>query len=488
MHDVLASGSFWSVENVSDLPPTDGDLRGVLERGSIRSLIHVPMGYRGQVIGYTGLLSVTDPFPWTDREVEILHSLGELVAMSRARSQAEIDIRRAKEISETASQAKSRFLSSMSHELRTPLNGILGFADLLRGQYFGPLNEKQANFIQQIDDAGKHLLSLINDLLDIAKIDSGQMHLDTEEVDVAEAVQSVLSIMTPQFVKKSIRVESRIAPPGAMLIADLRKLKQILFNLLSNAAKYTPDGGTIEVWSEIGQGPSMTLFVRDSGIGIKPDELHKIFSEFYQADKIRDNQLGGTGIGLSLTRRLTELHGGQIGVESELGKGSTFWVRFPPSRVSIPRKAGVRSPLDAEAEPEGGATFSGYRILLVEDNEVNVSMMLDMLSIQGFEVVVARNGLEAVQQARERKMDLILMDMKMPVMNGLEATNLLRSMPKYAQTPIIALTASTGSEAEERQMRIGCTEHLAKPIQIQKLFEVLKKYLGNEIPTSNPEA
>ena len=369
-----------------------------------------------------------------------------------------------------ANTAKSRFLSSMSHELRTPLNGILGFTDLLRGQFFGPLNEKQLKYVTQIDDSGKHLLSLISDLLDMAKIDAGAMELELTKLALSECIEAVTAIMDMQFRKKSIALKLYIEPELPVLTADLRKCKQIMFNLLSNAVKFTPEDGRIEIRVSRLQSEFLRVEVSDTGVGIKPEELGKIFSEFHQADHVRDEQLGGTGLGLALTARLVELHGGEIGVESTVGAGSVFWFTLP---FNTPQPEETQEPA-TETVPE---TPRRHRILVAEDNDVNLKMLLDMLSIHGHEVIVARNGREAVELAQQRKPDVILMDMRMPVMTGLEATRQLRSLPEFADLPIIALTASTGTEAEERQLAIGCTAHLAKPIQSKELFEALKHYL-----------
>ena len=232
-----------------------------------------------------------------------------------------------------ANRAKTRFLSSMSHELRTPLNGILGFADLLHGQFFGELNEKQSGYVNQIDSSGKHLLSLINDLLDMAKIDSDSPELELEEVPPAEFIDTTVSMLSSQFKKKSIGVKTSIEPALPAARADIRKCKQIMLNLLSNALKYTPEGGRVEIRAFKDGGSRLRVEVRDTGIGIEEKELDKVFSEFHQVDRVRDEQMGGTGLGLALTRRLVEMHGGEIGVESEAGKGSMFWFTLPVSRL-----------------------------------------------------------------------------------------------------------------------------------------------------------
>jgi PAS domain S-box-containing protein len=378
---------------------------------------------------------------------------------------------------EEANRHKSRFLSSMSHELRTPLNAILGFSDLLLGMHFGSLNEKQQKYVAQIDNSGKHLLSLINDLLDMAKVDAGAMTVVIEEFTPGELITAITSMMATQFRKKQLNVETNIDPAVPVLTADLRKCKQILLNLLSNAVKFTPDGGNITIAVNIPRESVVRFAVTDTGIGIRDDERGNIFSEFHQADRVRDEQLGGTGIGLALTRRLVELHGGTIGVDSELGKGSTFWFTLPVKRLSGDEQKQVE-----EIPGITWADLKGKKILVVEDNEVNIAMLLDMLSIKELNVAVAKNGVEAIDMAVSFNPDLILMDYKMPVMDGLEATRRLRKIEKFETVPIIALTASAGMEAESLCLEAGCTTHLAKPVQSKEIYQALCTYLTR--PTS----
>lgn len=373
---------------------------------------------------------------------------------------------------EEANRHKNQFLSSMSHELRTPLNAVLGFADLMQGQFFGKLNEKQLSYVTQIDGSGKHLLALINDLLDMAKIDAGSMELEPEEIHPEECMNGVAAMMNAQFRKKQLTVETSIDPEVPSVTADGRKWKQIMLNLLSNAIKYTPEGGRIGIRTKM-EGDFLRIEVSDTGVGIEPEEQEKIFSEFHQAEHVRDEQLGGTGIGLALTRRLVELHGGKIGVESEPGSGSTFWFTLPLGEGAAEEPSAAVGEAEA-AEP----AVTGRRILVAEDNDANLSMILDMLRVHDHKVAVAKNGQEAVDLAQSHKPELILMDVRMPVIDGLEATRQVRAMQEFAEIPIIALTASVGPEAEKRCLDAGCTEHLAKPIQSKDLFAVLQRHLG----------
>ncbi|MCD4654951.1 response regulator [bacterium] len=381
---------------------------------------------------------------------------------------------------EEANKHKSTFLSSMSHELRTPLNAVLGFADLLERQFFGKLNEKQFSYVKQINSSGKHLLALINDLLDMTKIDAGAMELVLEEFSLREVIDMVQTMMKTQFLKKKISSKKIVDPEIDIIVADKRKLKQILLNLISNAVKYSEQGGHIEITALKETDSKIKMSVSDKGIGIEPEEVDKIFSEFYQADKIRDAQLGGTGIGLALTKRLVELHGGTIGTTSEINKGSTFWFTIPIREITGKLNVVYEKIEDQEKKPQ-----KRRKILIAEDNDVNLTMLLDMLKIQNHIIQIAKNGKEAVTMLSTFKPDLILMDIRMPVMDGLEATKRIRLMPDFENIPILALTASTGKNAVDEQIAAGCTAHLAKPIQTPELFEALSKYLDLEQNSEN---
>jgi len=226
---------------------------------------------------------------------------------------------------EQANHVKNKFLSSMSHELRTPLNAVLGFTDMLYGQYFGKLNEKQMDYVKQVDTSGKHLLGLINNLLAIVKIDAGKMELELENCSPIEQINAIVSMMDSQFKRKKITVQTFVDSSLEVMIVDIHKYKQIMYNLLSNALKYTPEGGCVNIMCTEEEGTGIRVEISDTGIGIKDGEKNELFSGFFQADWVYNDQLGGTGAGLTLTRRLVELHGGKLGVESEVGKGSTFW-------------------------------------------------------------------------------------------------------------------------------------------------------------------
>jgi two-component system, NarL family, sensor histidine kinase EvgS len=390
------------------------------------------------------------------------------LTLNKEVKQRTLELMGAKEEAEAANRAKSEFLSSMSHELRTPLNAVLGYTDLLRGMFFGQLNEKQLSYVSQISESGKHLLALINDLLDMTKIEAGKMHLQLESFPPQELFNASLQLLKPKFQEKQLEVKSTVDSALENMTGDLRKCKQIMLNLLSNAVKYTPEKGQIEILASK-QNDHIRITVSDTGIGISKEDQTKIFSEFEQVNRVRDEALGGTGIGLALTRRLVELHGGEIGVDSD-SNGSTFWVTLPLKMLH---------PKDKSKKPNQSAPLktNSRRILVVEDNEVNLSMLLDMLYIHNHQVIVARNGQEAIDLAVANDPELILMDIRMPVMDGLEATRRLRNMKEFSKLPIIALTASVGDESREKCLEAGCSEHLAKPIESKELFETMGQYL-----------
>ena len=370
-----------------------------------------------------------------------------------------------------ANQHKSKFISSMSHELRTPLNGILGFTELLKSEHFGKINDTQLEFVVQVENSGKHLLELISGLLDVAKIDSGSMLIDLETCKPSELFISVIGLIQPQLSEKNINFKQLIDPTVENVVCDSRKVKQIMVNLISNAIKYTPEYGTIEI-TLTKEENHIKIIVSDNGIGISKKDQEIIFDEFAQANRSRDEALGGTGIGLALSRRLVELHGGEIGVDSQENKGSKFWFTIPNRNAPNKKQAILTDESIVNSDYP-----TNRSILVAEDNQTNLDMIKYLLSIHNHKVHVARNGKEAIGQADLIKPDLILMDIRMPIMDGLEATKVLRTKPVFSKIPIIALTASAGEESREDSLNAGCTDHISKPIQSIELFEILSKHM-----------
>jgi signal transduction histidine kinase/DNA-binding response OmpR family regulator len=510
-----------------------------------------------------------------------------------------------------AARTKDEFLASMSHELRTPLTGILGLAEVLRMGIQGPLTEKQLNSLGLIEESGQHLLALINDILDVAKVEAGKMELELRPVMVAEVCQASVQFVKEMAAKKQLRLIVDRDMGVTTLQADARRLKQMLVNLLSNAVKFTPEGGQVglEVRSEPAQ-QRVRFTVWDTGIGIAPDDLEKLFKPFVQLDSRLAREYSGTGLGLSLVMGLAELHGGSVAVESTPGKGSRFsilmpWTpaeettpvpgRYPPPVVipaAISQMLTVEdSPIAAEQLTQyltelgikndvisqgGGAVeralavrpdvilldlllpdISGWEVLkqlkadrrttdipviivsvvderaradelgvagylvkpvafsdlqealsrgirlaaqravavpratapeaeaaltvlLAEDSEYVIASLVDALEFRDYRVAVARNGHEALKQARALRPDVILMDIQMPGLDGLEVTRRLRAEPnaRLALVPIIALTALAMPGDRERCLAAGATEYLAKPVQIDQLLQLIQKLFG----------
>ncbi len=417
----------------------------------------------------------------TVRDITERRRAGEqLRARSEALSAANLELAQ-------ALQSKDEFLATMSHELRTPLNAILGFTEGLQDQVYGGLNEQQLRALHGIEHSGNHLLALINDVLDMAKIDAGKMELDIQDVSVDAVCRASLSLIHEAAEKREIRVTYREAEDVETIKADARRLQQILVNLLSNAVKFTPSGGDIGL--EVSADPEeevVRFAVWDTGIGIAAQDLDRLFKPFEQLDSSLSRQYSGTGLGLSLVYRMTDLHGGSVTVESTLGEGSRFVVALP--RAVTDRRTGQPSPAwdVTGAPPAGGQTVApevtgeagGKLILLVEDNQNNLDRLAGHLLSSGYRLAVATSGVDAVARAREIIPDLILMDVQMPEMDGLKTIRHLQNDPNLSQVPIIALTALSRPGDRDRCLAAGARLYLSRPVSPKTLAENIKDVLG----------
>jgi PAS domain S-box-containing protein len=385
-----------------------------------------------------------------------------------------------------AARLKDEFLANMSHELRTPLNGILGSSEILQTGVYGPVNEKQLKYLRNVEESGHHLLSLITDILDLSKSEAGKLELEIRPVSVKSACQASLRLTKQLAHKKRLKVFQTLDSTVTTLPADERRLKQILVNLLSNAIKFTPEGGKIGlevVGDEMQQVVHFTVW--DTGIGIAQEDMRWLFQPFVQLDSSLGRQQGGTGLGLSLVSRLVELHGGGILVESEVGQGSRFTVSLPclQTEAGVEEEEKEKSREGEEAPvpvpPLHTSRFTeAPLILLAEDNEDNINTFSDYLQIHGYRVIVARNGEEAIERVKEERPDLILMDIQMPGMDGLEATRRLRTNSELANVPIIALTALAMPGDRERCLAAGANEYLSKPVSLKGLVRTIKTQLN----------
>jgi signal transduction histidine kinase/CheY-like chemotaxis protein len=384
---------------------------------------------------------------------------------------------------EKASQLKNEFLASMSHELRTPLTGILGLSESMQLQTYGPLNERQVKSLRNIEASGRHLLELINDILDLSKIEAGELALQPEMCSVDEICQASLQLTRGMANKRKMVVGYANTLEKACLYADGRRLKQMLVNLLSNAIKFTPLGG--QVGLEVGEsasGQELQFTVWDQGIGIQPEDLPKLFKPFIQIDSSLSRQSSGSGLGLSLVSRLAEMHNGSIRVESTPGQGSRFtlslpWIDAEGRPVSMPDRmpppVSAAAPLAAPGPAIGEAKAT---ILFADDNPILMETVSDFLTSQGYRVIYAASGLDLVEQARDDQVDLILTDIQMPGLDGLQAIRRIRAanLAHLKRVPIIAITALAMPGDRERFLEAGATHYLSKPLKLGELLQLVQ--------------
>ena len=398
-----------------------------------------------------------------------------------ARKRTEEALVLARIAADAGSRAKSDFLATMSHEIRTPMNGVLGFAELLRGT---PLDEVQGRFVDTILGSGQTLLRLINDILDFSKIEAGRMRMEALPFDLPGVVQEVAGLLSPQARGKNLYLRVQFdAEVPRRFIGDPTRLRQVLLNLVGNALKFTRSGGvTIQLLGIPGNVPAVRCEVTDTGIGIPADKQAGLFTLFTQADSSTTRQYGGTGLGLAIARRLVELMGGNIGLVSEPGKGSTVWFTLagPESgHQGLPQKL-WSAPLAEKSEVTLPPLLSPQiplRVLVVEDDLINQQLAVHLVENLGCEVEVAGNGTEAVALAGEHSYALIFMDCRMQGMDGFEATRKIRSAEKSGRrTPIVAVTASVLQGQREKCLAAGMDDFIEKPIQIGKLEQALRKW------------
>ncbi len=381
-----------------------------------------------------------------------------------------------------ATRLKDEFLAGMSHELRTPLNAILTLAEVLQEETYGPLTPKQANSLRTIERSGQHLLELIGDILDLSKIESGKLHLVWETVSAARICEESLCLVREAAFRKRLSLSLSGAEPDLSFRGDARRLRQILINLLSNAVKFTPEDGVVRLdvaRSEDGQ--AVLFHVVDSGIGIREEDLPRLFKPFIQLDSSLSRRYAGTGLGLSLVGRLVRLHQGSVTVQSTPGQGSRFTVTLPigseteepphpaPALPPIPTVGTTSEPISSRLRPP--------LILLADDNELAVGVLVDYLTQRRYQMAVARTGVEAVEKARTLLPDLILMDVQMPELDGLEAIRQLRAAAETQAVPILALTALAMPGDRERCLAAGASEYLSKPVPLKTLLSAINGLL-----------
>ena len=407
-----------------------------------------------------------------------------VLALNRELEDKAIAIENAKLQAELASKAKSEFLAHMSHEIRTPMNAILGFTELLLKTEQTKL---QRQYTENVNHAGKSLLEIINDILDFSKIEAGKLELEYVNSNIIELLEQVMEIMSISAQNKHLELKLNIQPGLPQIIKiDPLRLRQILINLLSNALKFT-EKGWVELKIEYEIGPDnlveITFYVKDSGIGIKPEQKQRLFKAFSQADASTTRRFGGTGLGLVISNLLAEKMGSTLLLESECGIGSVFYFKITTGYLNNETKIPENKTTNQQAESETNAELPPKVILVAEDVEMNMFLtkMLISNNFPSISIVEARNGKEAVRIVTEHSIDLVLMDVQMPEMDGMEATRTIRRMENIgrSQIPIIALTAGALQEEKQKAIESGMNEFLTKPIQTEQLRFILNQYLFN---------
>ena len=400
------------------------------------------------------------------------------------------ELMRAKENAEASLRAKDDFLASMSHELRTPLTAVLGLSEAVQEGVYGSLTDKQRESLAGIESSGRHLLALINDILDLAKVGSGELEIRTGPVDVTSLCESSLQLIRQQASRKDITVNCDIDPRVGTLDTDKRRVMQILINLLSNAVKFTPIGGKVGVDVGLSTDESSIEFaVWDTGVGIEEADRSRLFEPFVQLDGSLSRQYEGTGLGLALVYRMTRLLDGQVSVESEVGYGSRFTIALPwtpadervGDRTELQLRRGAQKADVEQAKPEDRRPL----ILLAEDNTTTVTLISSYLVAKGYQVLVAGNGEEVLAAAHDHKPDLILMDVQMPILDGLQTTRRLRETNgDLRHVPIVALTAQAMPGDRERCLAAGVDDYLSKPIRLAELLQRIHHYCHDQVAPS----
>ncbi len=452
--------------------PLDPHL-SILAEGGWRSLVAVPMLREGRIVGAMVVRRQT-PGHIPQEICDLLETFASQSSLSLINAQLYRQLERQSAELEVASRHKSEFLASMSHELRTPLNAIIGFSEVLLERMFGELNERQDDYLRDIWSSGRHLLELLNDILDLSKIEAGQMVLNRSEFAIRESLEYCLSMVRERALKQRILLSLEVDPQVGLLDADRLRFRQVVLNLLSNAVKFTPDAGRVDVRASI-RDQDLVVEVADTGPGVAAEDRQRIFDSFQQGARL-SGQAEGTGLGLTLSKRILELHGGRIWVESEAGKGSTFGFALPagsgePTLTSGP-PVSLDSGLPTELAPGPGPT-----VVVVEDDRRSFDLLRAYLEAAGARVVGARDGEEGLDTVRRLSPAGVILDILLPGIDGWEVLAQLKADPGTAAIPVIVVSML---DERGRGFALGAAEYLVKPVGKDQLLAAL--YRAAAIP------
>ncbi len=525
---LYAAGRYAAIANIhtAGLQPCHQE---VLAQFQIQAQVIMPLLGREGLWGLLCIHQCDAPRQWQLDEIELIQILANQLTIAvqqvdllvqlqgelaqRQQAQAELSDRNQQlaimnEELARATRLKDEFLANMSHELRTPLNSILGMTEALQDQVHGTVNERQGNSLQIIERAGSHLLALINDILDLAKVEAGHTDLDCSVVDISRLCASSLTFVKQQAMQKQIQLRTQIPTDLPFLSVDERRIRQVLINLLNNAIKFTPKGGkiTLEVTPMTAApvasplpeaeglatppplqdkaGNPVTRYLRfaitDTGIGIDPEHIPKLFKPFSQVDSALNRQQEGTGLGLALVKRIVEMHGGNVDLTSQVGVGSCFVFTLPVPETALqptPMTPTTLTSVSPTIPPAPSSPLTAPLILIADDNPSNITTLMAYLEARGYRTVEAQDGESALAIARAQLPDLILMDIQMPQMDGLEAIRRIRADANIASIPIIALTALAMPGDEDRCLEAGANHYVSKPVRLKPLAELVHSYL-----------
>jgi signal transduction histidine kinase len=440
------------VQILDVLADPDYEMHRAVELGGFRTMLGVPMLAGDKVIGVITL--------WREQVQAFGERTLELITTFAAQGAIAIQNAQLFRELEVAGRHKSEFLASMSHELRTPLNAVIGFSDVLLERMFGELNERQEEYVRDIRDSGRHLLELINEILDLSKVEAGRMELEPGPLSLPDLLEHGLAMVRERAARHGIAISLEVAPEVGVIWADELKLKQVVLNLLTNAVKFTPDGGSVEVRARIA-GEEAEVVVRDTGVGIDPADHERIFEAFQRGG--REARHEGTGLGLTLSKRIVELHGGRIWMSSRPGEGSTFG-------FAVPVRLGAKAADEQVDAPAGERDLE--TVLVVEDDPHSAELLSVYLEGAGYRIAHARDGAEGLELARRLRPRAVVLDILLPRLDGWDLLSRLKSDPATADSPVVVVSML---DERGKGLALGAVEYLVKPVGREELLEALER-------------